>query len=190
MSEDDPKRNGFHKVLVLNSSYGPINITSWRRAMILMYKGKASGVKFNGTLINGKLRLPEIIKLTKYVPIPYLEIVLTRKNIYLRDNHTCQYCGKNNGSLTLDHIIPKSRGGRETWDNMVVSCARCNNRKGDQTLEAAGMKLTGTPYRPPSSLYLHMTRLTNVPNSWTDYFFNKRHGSTSSNLQLTTNNNK
>jgi len=173
MSEDGPKRNEFHKVLVLNSSHSPINITSWRRAMILMYKGKACGIEFNGTLINGRLRLPEIIKLSNYVPIPYMEIVLSRKNIYLRDNHTCQYCGKTGGNLTIDHIIPKSRGGKETWDNIVVCCARCNNRKGDSSLEVAGMKLTGTPYRPPSSLYLHMTRLTNVPSSWYDYFFKK-----------------
>lgn len=170
MSEDDPV---FHKVLVLNSTYGPINITSWRRAMVLMYKGKANGIEYNGSMINGKYRLPEVIKLSRYVPLPFMEIVLSRKNIYLRDNHTCQYCGKNGGNMTLDHIIPKSRGGRETWDNMVVCCARCNNRKGDQTVEGAGMKLMTVPYRPPSSLYLHMTRLTDVPQSWFDYFFKK-----------------
>jgi 5-methylcytosine-specific restriction endonuclease McrA len=168
MSEDGP---GFHKVLVLNSGFTPIHITSWRRAMVLMYKGKASGVEFNGTFINGRVRLPEIIKLASYVPVPYLEIVLTRKNIYLRDNYTCQYCGQPGGSLTIDHIVPKSRGGRETWDNMVVCCARCNNRKGDQSLEAVGFKLIGTPYRPSSALYLHMTRLNNIPKSWYNYFF-------------------
>lgn len=168
MNEDGPR---FSKVLVLNSSYAPINITSWKRAIILMYKGKANGVEYNHTFINEKIQLPEIIRLVNYVPMPYMEIVLSRKNIYLRDNYTCQYCGKNGSNLTIDHVIPKSRGGKETWDNMVVCCARCNNRKGDRSLEEAGMKLTGMPYRPPSSLYLHMTRLSNIPKSWYNYFF-------------------
>lgn len=167
------EQKGFHKVLVLNASFAPINITSWRRAMILMYKGKASGVEYDGIRINDKYPLPEIIKLTKYVLVPYAEAVLSRKNIYLRDNHTCQYCGKSGGNLTIDHVVPRSRGGRETWGNMVVCCARCNNRKGDRTLEEAGIKLKGAPYRPPSSLYLHMTRLSNIPKSWYTYFFKK-----------------
>ena len=139
--------------------------------MILLYKGKANGVEYNGKMVNEKFPLPEIIKLANYVPLSYSEIVLSRKNIYLRDNHTCQYCGKNGSELTIDHIIPKSRGGKETWENMVVCCARCNNRKGDRSLEDAGMSLIGEPYRPPSSLYLHMTRLSNIPQSWYNYFF-------------------
>jgi hypothetical protein len=170
MTEDGPS---FHKVLVLNATFAPINITSWRRAMVLMYKGKASGVEFNGVAINGRFRLPEIIKLMRYVPLPYSDVVLSRKNIYLRDNHTCQYCGKTGGNLTIDHVIPKSRGGKETWENMVVCCARCNNRKGDRHLNETGMKLKGMPYRPSSSLYLHMTRIANVPRSWYEYFFKK-----------------
>ncbi|MFC1571402.1 HNH endonuclease [Candidatus Margulisiibacteriota bacterium] len=160
------------KVLVLNSTFAPINITSWRRAMILMFKGKAKGLEFNGTKINDRFPLPEIIRLSHYVPLPYAAVVLSRKNIYLRDNYTCQYCGKTKGQLTIDHIIPKSRGGEETWDNIVVCCARCNNRKGDRTLAEADLKLIGAPYKPPSSLYLHMTRLANIPQSWYNYFFN------------------
>jgi 5-methylcytosine-specific restriction endonuclease McrA len=139
--------------------------------MILLYKGKASGVEYNGAMINKKYRLPEIIKLVNYVPLPYKDAVLSRKNIYLRDNHTCQYCGKTGDNLTIDHVVPRSRGGKETWENMVVCCARCNNRKGSRTLEEAGMRLTGTPYRPPSSLYLHMTRISNIPRSWFEHFF-------------------
>jgi len=173
MDDKDSKSSGFHKVLVLNATHVPINITSWRRAMTLMYKGKAIGMEFNGVKINGKFRLPEIIKLSKYVPIPYSDVVLSRKNIYLRDNHTCQYCGKTGNNLTIDHIIPKSKGGQETWSNMVVCCSRCNNRKGDQSLEEAGVNLRGEPYRPPSALYLHMTRLSNIPQSWYNHFFKR-----------------
>ena len=139
--------------------------------MTLLYKGKASGMEYNGHFINGKFRLPEIIKLSSYVMLPFCEVVLSRKNIYLRDNFTCQYCHKKGGTLTIDHIIPRSRGGGETWDNMVVCCGRCNNRKGDQTLEEAGIKLKGMPYRPSSTLYLHLTRLLNIPQSWYNYFF-------------------
>jgi 5-methylcytosine-specific restriction endonuclease McrA len=161
------------KVLVLNSTYVPINITSWKRAMIMLYKGKAVGLVYNGHLVNGRFPLPEIVKLISYVPVPYTEVVFSRKNIYLRDNYTCQYCGKKGGSLTIDHIIPKSRGGEDSWENMVVCCARCNHKKGNRTLEEAGMKLISTPYRPPSTLYLHMTRLSGIPESWYDFFFRK-----------------
>lgn len=161
------------KVLVLNANSLPINITSWERAMTLMYKGKASGVRYNGVVINGSYRLPEIIKLMSYVFVPYSDVVLSRKNIYLRDNHTCRYCGKANSTLTIDHVIPRSRGGQDTWENMVVCCSRCNCKKGNQTLAEAGMKLAGSPYRPSSTLYLQITRLANVPQSWEEFFFGK-----------------
>lgn len=161
------------QVLVLNETQVPINITSWRRAMTMLYKGRAAGVAYNGKMINGALRLPEIIRLVHYVPLPYTKVVLSRKNIYLRDNHACQYCGKAGCTLTIDHVIPKSRGGEDEWENMVACCARCNNRKGDRLPEEAGMKLIGTPYRPSSTLYLHMTRLHGVPESWYNYFFER-----------------
>jgi 5-methylcytosine-specific restriction endonuclease McrA len=161
------------KVLVLNASQVPINVTSWRRAMTMLYKGRAAGVVYNGKMINGTLRLPEIIRLVNYVPLPYSEVVLSRKNVYLRDNHTCQYCGKNGGTLTIDHVVPKSRGGEDNWGNMVACCARCNNRKGDRLPEEAGMKLIGAPYRPSSTLYLQLTRLCGVPESWYNYFFGR-----------------
>jgi 5-methylcytosine-specific restriction endonuclease McrA len=158
-------------VLVLNSTHLPINITSWKRAMLLLYKGKATGVKYNGCMINGQFRLPEIIQLLSYVPVPYTDVVLSRKNLFLRDNHTCQYCGRTHATLTIDHIMPRSRGGEDCWSNMVVCCARCNCKKGDRTLDEAGMRLKGSPYRPSSTLYLHMTRMSGVPESWHDHFF-------------------
>jgi 5-methylcytosine-specific restriction endonuclease McrA len=161
------------KVLVLNSTHLPINITSWQRAMVLICKGKAISVKYNGHLINGRYRLPEIIKLLSYVPIPYFDVVLSRKNLFLRDNHTCQYCGRANSELTIDHVMPRSRGGDDSWTNLVVCCARCNNKKSDKTVEEAGMRLVSLPYRPSSALYLQMTRMTGVPESWHEQFFGK-----------------
>ncbi len=159
------------KVLVLNATHLPINITSWERAMTLLYKGKACTVVLNGHLINGQFRLPEVIKLTNYVPVPYNEVVLSRKNLFLRDNYTCQYCGRQHANLTIDHLVPRSRGGDDSWTNMVACCSRCNSQKGDKLLEESGMKLIGTPYRPSSALYLQMTRLPGVPTSWHDHFF-------------------
>jgi len=161
------------KVLVLNATQVPINITSWRRAMTMLYKGRAAGVVYNGKMVNGTMRLPEIIRLVNYVPLPYNEVVLSRKNIYLRDNHACQYCGKSGSALTIDHVVPKSRGGADSWENMIACCARCNNRKGDRLPEEAGLKLIGTPYRPSSTLYLQLTRLSGVPESWYNYFFGR-----------------
>jgi len=168
MSDGEPSAKN---VLVLNSTFVPINIASWRRAIKLIFNGKAVTVEKNGHLINGKFDLPLIIKLNKYVPLPYSRIVLSRKNIYLRDNHTCQYCGKVGGNMTIDHVVPKSRGGGDGWDNLVTCCPRCNSKKGDQTIEAAGMFLKRSPYKPPSGLYLHMTRLRSVPAGWYSYFF-------------------
>ncbi|MFA5035530.1 MAG: HNH endonuclease [Candidatus Margulisiibacteriota bacterium] len=159
------------KVLVLNASFMPINITSWQRAMSLLYKGKATGLVYNGKVINGQFRLPEVIRLSHYVFIPFSDVVFSRKNIFLRDNHTCQYCGKKHATLTIDHVIPKSRGGRDVWENVVVCCSACNSRKGDRHYEEVGLNLRTKPYRPSSTLYLHITRITTTPESWNRYFF-------------------
>jgi len=159
-----------YKVLVLNATHVPINICNWKRAIKLIYKGKASVMNSNGYKINGEIDMPIVVKLINYIPMPYSEIVLTRRNVYLRDNFRCQYCGKT-GQLTIDHIVPRSRGGRDVWKNVVACCMRCNNKKGDMTLQEAGLKLRGTPYKPPSMLYLHMTRMLSVPESWSKYFF-------------------
>lgn len=169
--ESDP--GGPKKVLVLNTTFAPINICSWRRAVTLLFKNKAESVEASERKINGRFILPFVIRLKSYVPLPYNSVVLTRKNVLLRDNFTCQYCGSG-GNLTLDHIMPKSRGGEDSWENIVVCCVRCNNRKGDRAPEEVGLKLSGTPYKPPSMLYLQMTRLSNIPKSWFNYFFGKQ----------------
>ncbi|MFC1767936.1 HNH endonuclease [Candidatus Margulisiibacteriota bacterium] len=165
-------QNGFSKVLVLNTTFLPINICSWKRAITLVFKGKADGIESSPKKINGKFMLPMVIKLKKYIPLPYNGVIFTRRNVFLRDNFTCQYCGKKT-RLTIDHIVPKSRGGEDTWSNVAVSCVRCNNKKGDMSLEDAEMKLQGTPYKPPSGLYLQMTRYNSAPDSWQSYFFRK-----------------
>ena len=173
MESDRSRQQSEAKVLVLNTTFLPINICSWKRALILLFKGKAEEIeKGKKKINNGKYILPLVIKLKAYVPLPYNGVVFTRKNIFLRDNHTCQYCGKT-GNLTLDHIVPKSRGGEDIWENVVTCCTRCNNKKGDRMPDEEGMKLIGTPYKPPSSLYLQVTRQARVPTSWFSYFFRR-----------------
>ena len=176
MESDRSRQNAIAKVLVLNTTFLPINICSWRRALVLLFKGKAESIEPSKKYVNsGRFMIPLVIRLKDYVPMPYNSIVFTRKNIFLRDNYTCQYCGKT-GNLTIDHIVPKSKGGEDVWENVASCCVRCNNKKGDRMPEEEGMKLMGTPYKPPSSLYLQITRQTSVPSSWFSYFFRKSAG--------------
>lgn len=146
------------KVLVLNASYEPLNITSWRRAIVLLLKGKAEQVEHNGKFIYSDVPLPTVIRLRHYVRIPYHEIPLTRRNILHRDSHTCQYCSYSGDELTLDHVIPRSRGGPDSWENLVSACVRCNVKKGNRTPEESKMPLTRIPRRPYSSLYFEVSK--------------------------------
>ena len=105
------------KVLVLNASYEPLNITSWRRAVVLLIKGKAEQLEHRGQIIYSDFPLPTVIRLRYYVRVPYKEIPLTRRNVLERDANTCQYCKAKGDQLTIDHVIPRSRGGSDTWEN-------------------------------------------------------------------------
>ena len=140
---------GTPMILVLNSDYLPINVTTFKKAFKLVYKGKAEIVEENGNVNVGNKRLnrPSVIRLVKYVNIPYRKVVMSRENIFKRDGHTCTYCGSHK-NLTIDHIYPKSKGGANNWDNLITSCFPCNAKKGDRTPEQAGMKLGFSPFRP------------------------------------------
>jgi 5-methylcytosine-specific restriction endonuclease McrA len=159
------------KVLVLNASYEPLNITSWRRAVVLLIKGKAEQVEHNGKLLYPELPLPTVIRLRHYVRVPYKEIPLTRRNILHRDGHSCQYCGYSGDELTLDHVIPRSRGGGETWENMATACVRCNVKKGNRTPKEANMPLRILPHRPYSGLYFEVAKhvKSGVHQEWQKY---------------------
>lgn len=146
-------------VLVLNASYEPINITSWKRAIILLVKEKA-------TVVSAK-----VIKLIDYVRVPVSHIMKMRPSralIYKRDGHQCQYCGSTR-SLTIDHIIPKSRGGGDTWLNLVVACNKCNTKKGDRFLEQTGMKLLRQPFAPASKVIFIIAQTKE--EEWQQYNF-------------------
>lgn len=146
------------KVLVLNASYEPLNITSWRRAIVLLIKEKAEQIEHNGLFVYPDMPLPTVIRLRHYVRVPYKDIPLTRRNILHRDGHACQYCGYSGDELTLDHVVPRSRGGGDAWDNIVTACVRCNVRKGNRTPREADMPLAHKPSKPHSSLYFEVRK--------------------------------
>ena len=133
-------------VLVLNSSYEPLHFTNWKRAIILLFKEKA------------KVISSSVIRLVNYVIIPFRRMTNmypTRNLIYKRDKNKCQYCGSTK-SLTIDHVIPKSKGGEDTWENLVVACSSCNVKKGDKLLEQTNMKLARTPRAPVSKVLMDL----------------------------------
>ncbi len=141
-------------VLVLNATYEPLNIVPIRRAIILLLKEKAEIVEAaEGRLRSEKLSLPVplVIRLVYYVKIPRrFGPPLSRRTVLLRDNYICQYCGRrySSGHLTVDHVLPRSRGGKTAWKNVVTACKSCNGRKGDHTPEEVGMSLLARPRRP------------------------------------------
>lgn len=146
------------KVLVLNASYEPLNITNWRRAVVLLIKGKAEQLENNGKLLSVGFPLPTVIRLRHYVLVPYKEIPLTRKNVLHRDGNTCQYCGCTGDDLTLDHIMPRSRGGADTWENIITACVRCNIKKGNRTPKEAQMILRQSPRKPQSNMQFEIAK--------------------------------
>ena len=164
-------------VLVLNASYEPINICAARRAVVLVLKGVASAEEHaQGHLHSARnaVRVPSVIRLLEYRRIPHQTRALSRKNILMRDRYTCQYCLRTMPSceLTLDHVIPRSRAGETTWENLVACCHGCNNRKGSRTPEEAGMRLHRTPR--PFSLHTsrHLMRLlAKSDDQWRKYLF-------------------
>jgi len=139
-----------NKVLVLNSDYTPLNVTNMRRGFILVMKGKAEIVKEDVNKIVttiGEFAKPIIIRLLNYIGYRNKGIKVNRKRIMKRDGYACGYC-KSKKNLTIDHIIPKSRGGKNTWDNLVTCCNRCNTIKDNKTPNEVGMTLKVKPYQP------------------------------------------
>lgn len=144
-------------VLVLNSSYEPLNITSWRRAVVLLLKEKAQ------VLSN------RVIRLLNYVKVPLSKIVSykpSRAMIYKRDDNTCQYCGATS-RLTIDHVIPRCRGGEDTWENLVVACSSCNTKKSNTLLEQTGMKLMRKPRAPYNKMQFTLSNCK--IDEWKEY---------------------
>ena len=143
-------------VLVLNQNYEPLNICSARRAVLLVMDRKAEVLENNSIALRSaslSVLCPSVIRLNSMVKRPRLKPPLNRHEVFIRDNYTCQYCGIRTRDLTLDHVIPRSKGGLHTWDNLVSACPPCNHRKGQQTPEQARMRLASTPREPRTYPY-------------------------------------
>ncbi|HCN06185.1 MAG TPA: HNH endonuclease [Bacteroidetes bacterium] len=142
--------------------------------MVLLFLHKAELVEQRTQMqlrsVHHRFPWPSVIRLSAYLRVPYKQIELSRKNILRRDSFRCQYCGTHQTPLTVDHVIPRSRGGMDTWENLVCACIRCNNRKGSRTPEEATMKLLSVPKRPHHVLFLKHY-LGKVDESWRPYMF-------------------
>lgn len=163
------------KVLVLNQSYEPLHVCSARRAIVLLFCGKAQRVEDTDRVLASPslmIVLPSVIRLNRYIhrPINYI-LAFNKKNILKRDYFTCQYCGRNGGEkLTIDHVVPKSLGGRTIWENVVSACRACNLKKGNKILKEANMMLLRPPLRPLSPFHLTLAAFSlQATDQWEKY---------------------
>lgn len=161
-------------VLQINASYEPLAFCSTRRAIILFVNGKAEIIEDRGKEIHKGIPFPSVIRLVEQAKIPHKTQTLSRKNILLRDRNTCMYCGvvQHAGELTLDHILPRAQGGRDSWQNLVACCKKCNRFKADRTPEQAGMMLIHKPR--PSTMHTSRFILRSMgaeDENWKKYLY-------------------
>jgi 5-methylcytosine-specific restriction endonuclease McrA len=162
-----------YRALLLDKTYRPLRAVSWRRAMLLGFSGRVDVLQYYAREVRtptASHALPAVIRLPGWVDRVPQALALTRRNVLLRDGNVCAYCGMTEygRALTIDHVIPRSRGGRNTWDNVVAACGPCNRRKGNRTPEEAGLALRALP-RPPSALQLGrrgMIVMGEPPEEW------------------------
>lgn len=161
-------------MLVLNQNYEPISICNARKAILLLFLGKAELIEAkNGKVVRSpktQIPVPSIVRLDDYVRLPFQKIILSRKNILRRDGHQCQYCGSQGGNLTLDHIIPKSQGGEDTWENLITACVSCNNKKDNKKPEDANMRLLRQPRKPNHITFIRHS-VNKIDERWKPYLF-------------------
>jgi 5-methylcytosine-specific restriction endonuclease McrA len=143
-------------VLVLNQNYEPLNVCPARRAIVLIDRGKAEILEQrDSTVASPKLeyQVPSVIRLIYLIKRPRPRVKLSRREIFIRDRYTCQYCGLESRDLTLDHVVPRFRGGVHSWENLVSACKTCNHRKANRTPAEARMRLAREPKEPPAHSY-------------------------------------
>jgi len=145
------------RALVLNQDSRPISVCSVQRAFVLVFMKKVEMVtSFNGYkfhTVDNEFHIPAVVRLHEYVNVPYRSVELSRLNIFKRDNHVCQYCGSSK-DLSIDHVIPRSKGGASSWKNLVTACKPCNAKKGDNSPEEANMPLAQRPFKPSYLMFL------------------------------------
>ena len=159
-------------VLVLNQNYEPLNVTNARRAIVLLDRGKAEVLEHASGSVrstSASLQLPSVIRLVYMIRRPRPQVRLSRREVFLRDGYTCQYCGLKSRELTLDHVIPRHRGGKHIWDNLVSACKSCNHRKGNHTPDEARMPLARLPRRPRSSVFYVFSPYLQHQTDWVKF---------------------
>ncbi|MBN2288704.1 MAG: HNH endonuclease [Candidatus Glassbacteria bacterium] len=163
-----------NSVLVLNSSFQPLHVCQARRALVLVMGGKAEVLEYYDHLyvrsVAQRFRLPSVVRLMRYISTDRRAINLNRRNILRRDGHRCQYCGTTRLPLTTDHVVPRSMGGEDTWENLVTACVNCNNKKANRTPQRAGMRLLSRPKRPHYFSFIYFYHSQSVKN-WRRYLF-------------------
>lgn len=165
------------RVLVLNATYEPIHICNVRRAVVMIFKGIAVMQEPSRAVlrsVSATLTAPSVIRLVHFIHIPYRKKLASKNNILIRDRYLCQYCGKplKSHEITLDHIVPKSRGGESNWENLAACCPRCNVRKGSKLPEEAGLTLIKDPRKGSAYHFIHLLRhYGSVDENWKKYLF-------------------
>ena len=159
-------------MLVLNATFEPINVCTVRRAVVLLLKAKAEVIERADRELHSEritMSRPAVIRLVSYVRVPrdVHRRKITRRAVFARDGWACQYCGSRS-TLTVDHVVPRSKGGSSTWENIVASCAPCNRRKGDQLPRQVGMHLVRQPRIPGPQVFIHVASPT-IPENWKQY---------------------
>jgi 5-methylcytosine-specific restriction endonuclease McrA len=163
-------------VLLLNSNYEPLNVCDIRRAFRLLFGEKAEIIEYDHTEIRTPrevLRAPSVIRLQYLIKRPRPRVKLSRREVFARDRHTCQYCRRETRDLTLDHVVPRHRGGAHSWENLVAACKSCNHRKGGRLPDEARMRLTRPPFEPRCDVYSLFTPYLSDPRNeaWRNYLF-------------------
>lgn len=162
-----------YRTLLLDSSFRPVKVIPWSRAVTLMFQGKVIEVESYDRLIGHpsvEMFVPAVVALKQYLRYHPFKIRFTKRNVFLRDGYACQYCGERYPAveLTIDHVVPRAQGGRSNWENVVTACEPCNHKKSDRTPRQAGMPLLSTPERPRPSLHGHVVA-RKVPAEWNPY---------------------
>jgi 5-methylcytosine-specific restriction endonuclease McrA len=156
-------------VLVLNQNYEPLNVCNARRALLLVHGGKAEVLEHRAGFMRAPtyaFQRPSVIRLVYLIKRPRPRVRLTRREIFIRDGFSCQYCGLRGRDLTLDHIVPRHRGGQHTWNNLVSACRACNHKKGGKLLQESHLVLRREPFEPKANSYYLFGQYLDANNDW------------------------
>ena len=164
------------KVLVLNQSYEPLMVIGAKRAICLLLTDRSECIQNYDDIIRAQsftMNLPSVIRINRYVKFFRSNTILNRINILIRDDYTCQYCSKKTNNMTIDHVIPKNKGGQDTWDNLVAACVKCNTKKSDLLLSKIEMYLLKKPKKPNYLFYFKQYITKDVEETWKNYLYMK-----------------